>query len=117
MIIIDNIYHCASLLNISIEMLQRDFNYKCSGGEKKMNELLQLMLVKPKICLIDEIDSGLDIQKIEIAVNTMRRLCKDDNVSFIVVSHNTSFLQQLEPICIYTIDSGILISDDKRIVL
>jgi len=81
--------------------LEEDFRTRfvhagLSGGQKKLVELLQIMLVVPKLALLDEIDSGLDARKQVLAAKAIQGLCAK-GVSVIVVTHSASFEQLLKP--------------------
>lgn len=82
-------------VNLDQSFLYRNINEGFSGGEKKRNELLQLLLLNPKVVILDEIDSGLDINSMNIAANIIRKLVKN-NTSIILISHYTNFIKQFK---------------------
>ncbi|MFT4309061.1 MAG: Fe-S cluster assembly ATPase SufC [Candidatus Woesearchaeota archaeon] len=97
------------LLEIPESFSNRYLNVGFSGGEKKRLEMLQMMLLKPKICILDETDSGLDIDALKIvslAVNNMR----SDDRSFLIITHYSRILGLIEP-------DSVAIMIDGRIVL
>lgn len=79
-------------VNLQPEFLYRSINEGFSGGEKKRNELLQLLLLKPKLIILDEIDSGLDIDSMELTSKLVSTLL-DTNSSLILISHYTNFIR------------------------
>ena len=95
-------------VNLSSHFLYRNVNEGFSGGEKKRNELLQLLLIKPKLIILDEIDSGLDIDSMEIALNLIQTLL-EQNSSIILISHYTNFIKKVfnlnKPFKIYQIQN------------
>ncbi len=84
----------AKKLNIPGFSPSRDLNLGFSGGEKKKSELLQLLILKPKLAILDEIDSGLDLNSLKIVADIVNGLKKDTTV--IVISHNPSFYDLLD---------------------
>lgn len=91
-------------LNIKEEFLYRDLNVGFSGGEKKLNELLQILLLEPKLVILDEIDSGLDIDAIKrfsVIINKAKR-----KNSFLIITHNPQILQYINPNFIHIMTNG-----------
>lgn len=83
-------------VNIPMEMANRFLNEGFSGGEKKRNEILQLLLLKPDFAMLDEIDSGLDVDAINVVANAIKELEQTD-MSFLVVSHYARLYQLIHP--------------------
>ncbi len=83
-------------MNISMDMANRFLNEGFSGGEKKRNEILQMLLLKPDLAMLDEIDSGLDVDAINVVANAIREL-EDTDMSFLVVSHYARLYQLIKP--------------------
>lgn len=83
-------------MNISMDMAQRYLNEGFSGGEKKRNEILQMLLLKPKLAMLDEIDSGLDVDAL---VTVSKAICEsqNENTSFLVVSHYARLYSLINP--------------------
>lgn len=83
-------------MNISMDMAQRYLNEGFSGGEKKRNEILQMLLLKPKLAMLDEIDSGLDVDAL---VTVSKAICESQNedTSFLVVSHYARLYSLINP--------------------
>ncbi|MEX1056367.1 MAG: Fe-S cluster assembly ATPase SufC [Natronospirillum sp.] len=95
--------------------LKRGVNEGFSGGEKKRNEILQMMLLQPRLCILDETDSGLDIdalQSVSEGVNAMRT----QDRSFIVVTHYQRLLDYIEPDYVHVLADGQIVkSGDKEL--
>ena len=91
----------AEELNINTEMLKRDLNVNYSGGEKKKQEILQMSMLSPKMAILDETDSGLDIDALRIVSEGVNKLRSKEN-SFLVITHyqrllNLSLIHISEP--------------------
>ena len=97
----------ASSLGLPDAMLGRAVNDGFSGGERKRNELLQLALLKPKLALLDEIDSGLDIDGVRAVVELVQSL-RAQGTAFIIVSHYLQMIELLEPDAVLRLDQGCI---------
>ncbi len=108
---------CAADLNISMDMLKRPLNVGFSGGEKKRNEVLQMALLRPRLCVLDETDSGLDIDALQVVasgVNTMRG--KDR--AFVVITHYQRLLNHIVPDFVHVLSNGRIVkSGGKELAL
>jgi Fe-S cluster assembly ATP-binding protein len=104
-------------LEMDESFLQREVNVGFSGGEKKRNEILQMMLLEPKLTILDETDSGLDIDALQIiskGVNSLR----NSERSFIVVTHYQRLLNYIEPDFVHILYKGKIVqSGDKKLAL
>ncbi len=90
------------------EFLDRDVNVDLSGGEKKRSELFQLSLMKPSLALLDEIDSGLDIDAIK-SVATLINENRDENTSYILVTHYSRILKYLDVDKVHIVVNGRIV--------
>ncbi len=97
----------AAQIGIPSEMLTRPVNVGFSGGEKKRFDLLQLALLEPSVVLLDEMDSGLDVDSMKKVLATLRALRHPDRV-FLVVSHYRHFVENLEPDRVCVLVAGTL---------
>lgn len=108
-----------SLLDFSENMLQRAVNEGFSGGEKKRNEILQMAILEPALAILDETDSGLDIDALQIVsqgVNAIRKA--DPERSVLVITHYQRLLNYIEPDVVHVmIDGKIVLSGDKSLAL
>ncbi len=82
---------------IASKLLTRDVNLDYSGGEKKLSELLQILLLKPKFVVLDEIDSGLDVKNLEKLVKVIKEGLINKNVAVLVITHSGKILSLLKP--------------------
>ncbi len=94
-------------LGLPETMLGRPVNEGFSGGERKRNELLQLAMLKPRLALLDEIDSGLDVDGVRAVVALIERL-RAQGTSFIVVSHYLQMIELLKPDTVLRLDQGCI---------
>ena len=99
-----------SELEMNKNLIHRDLNYGFSGGEKKKNEVLQIKLLNPKLIILDEIDSGLDVDSLKIVSENIKKY-KDDNkdVSIIIITHHPKILEYLNPNYVHIINNGNII--------
>ncbi|HCA23257.1 MAG TPA: Fe-S cluster assembly ATPase SufC [Pseudomonas sp.] len=104
-------------VNLDASFLKRGVNEGFSGGEKKRNEIMQMMLLEPELCILDETDSGLDIDALQVVadgVNAMR----DGKRSFLVVTHYQRLLDYIVPDYVHVLAGGRIVkSGDKSLAL
>ncbi len=98
----------AQLLNIPESFLAREVNVGFSGGEKKRNEILQIALLTPKVALLDETDSGLDIDALKTVADGINKIRSKDN-AFILITHYHRLLQYVEPDYIHILFKGKIV--------
>lgn len=95
-------------LNMKSEYASREFNVGFSGGEKKKNEILQLLTLNPKLAILDEIDSGLDVDAIKIVSNGIK-MFKNENNSVLIITHSTKILKELDVDYVHILKNGKII--------
>jgi Fe-S cluster assembly ATP-binding protein len=95
----------AARLGISQEMLRRALNVGFSGGEKKRNEILQMALLEPRLCVLDETDSGLDIDALKVVSDGVNALRSPDR-SMIVITHYQRLLNYIVPDVVHVLSRG-----------
>lgn len=96
-------------LSIPQNFLHRDINDGMSGGERKKNELLHIWMLKPSFLILDEIDSGLDVDALKIVANSLKEYHQTTNCSILLITHNPKLLDILKPDYIH-------ILKDKKII-
>ena len=102
-------------LSIPTKNTTRDLNVGFSGGEKKKNEILQMLVLNPKLAILDETDSGLDVDAINIVSNGIN-LFKNDNNSVIIITHSTKLLKNLNVDYVHVlVDGKIVLSGDASL--
>ena len=105
------------LVDMDVEMLSRSVNMGFSGGEKKRNEILQMAVLEPTLALLDETDSGLDIDALRIVANGVNALRRQDNAT-IVVTHYQRLLNYIIPDFVHVLAHGRIVkSGDKNLAL
>ncbi len=95
-------------LGISDEMMKRAVNVGFSGGEKKRNEVLQMAMLEPKFAVLDETDSGLDIDALRIVADGVNALRKKDR-SFLVITHYQRLLEYIKPDRVHVLADGKIV--------
>jgi len=98
----------AEELSISPDMLKRDLNVNYSGGEKKKQEILQMSLLDPVMSILDETDSGLDIDALRVVSEGVNKLRNKDN-SFLVITHYQRLLNYIKPDFVHIISDGKIV--------
>ncbi|MDB5527267.1 MAG: sufC [Devosia sp.] len=104
-------------LNIDNDMLKRPLNVGFSGGEKKRAEVLQMALLQPKMCILDETDSGLDIDALQVVAKGVNGL-RAANRSMLVITHYQRLLNHIVPDVVHVFSDGKIVeSGDKDLAL
>ncbi|PCH97141.1 MAG: Fe-S cluster assembly ATPase SufC [Rhodobacteraceae bacterium] len=98
----------AKELQIDAEMLKRPVNVGFSGGEKKRNEILQMAMLEPKMCVLDETDSGLDVDAMKLVADGVNAL-RDGKRSFLVITHYQRLLDHIKPDVVHILADGKII--------
>src|SRR5436309_4066605 len=107
----------AARLNIPQDMLRRGVNVGFSGGEKKRNEILQMALFEPAVCILDEMDSGLDIDALRIAADGVNALRSPDR-AMVVITHYQRLLNYIVPDFVHVMSKGRVVkSGGKELAL
>lgn len=86
--------------------IDRDLNVGFSGGERKRSELAQIFAMKPKLMILDEVDSGVDIDSLKILGNSIKEYIESNNCSLIMITHHRYILQYVKPEKIYIMSNG-----------
>ena len=93
----------------------RDFNEGASGGERKKNELLQLLQSNPQIVILDEVDTGLDVDALKLVTKIVNEY--KNKYGWIVISHNTKVLKDLNPTYVHIVNNGTIVETGSVAVL
>ena len=106
-----------SRLKMKEDLAHRFVNDGFSGGEKKRNEILQMMMLHPKIAMLDEIDSGLDVDAIKLVSDAILNLKEESNLGLLIVSHYERFFTMIKPSHSHVIvDGRIVVEGDDELV-
>jgi Fe-S cluster assembly ATP-binding protein len=104
-------------VQLPLDFLKRGVNEGFSGGEKKRNEIMQMILLKPSLCILDESDSGLDIDALQVVANGVNSQ-RDPNRSFIIITHYQRLLDFIKPDFVHILADGKIVkSGDASLAL
>ena len=98
----------AKSLKIDAEMLKRPVNVGFSGGEKKRNEILQMAMLEPKMCILDETDSGLDVDAMKLVAKGVNSL-RNEGRGFLVITHYQRLLDHIKPDVVHIMAEGRIV--------
>jgi Fe-S cluster assembly ATP-binding protein len=98
----------ARTLKIDAEMLKRPVNVGFSGGEKKRNEILQMAMLEPRMCILDETDSGLDVDAMKLVADGVNAL-RSEGRSFLVITHYQRLLDHIRPDVVHIMAAGRIV--------
>lgn len=113
----DLIQEKLEIVKMNPSFLERSLNEGFSGGEKKRNEILQMALLEPKLAILDETDSGLDIDALKIVSNGVNQLTSPENAT-IMITHYQRLLNYIEPDFVHVMEAGrILTTGGKELAL
>ena len=104
----DNVKNYAKELNMNANLIDRKLNVGFSGGEKKKNEILQMLVLNPKLAILDETDSGLDVDAIK-AVSKGIEMYKSNENSILIITHNMSILESLDVDFVHVLVDGKIV--------
>jgi Fe-S cluster assembly ATP-binding protein len=110
---IARVKEAAGSLNMNMDMLKRPLNVGFSGGEKKRAEILQMKLLQPKLCVLDETDSGLDIDALKIVADGVNSLRSPDR-AFLVITHYQRLLEHIVPDTVHVLYKGQVIKSGNK---
>ena len=104
-------------LKTNIFFAEREINYKFSGGEKKKNEIIQALVLKPKLLILDEIDSGLDVDAADLISGTLKELQENEKTALLIITHNMRILKKLKVDKVYILKFGEIVKTGNRELL
>jgi Fe-S cluster assembly ATP-binding protein len=105
---VKRVREAAKRLDIDQDMLRRGVNVGFSGGEKKRNEVLQMALLEPRLCVLDETDSGLDIDALKVVAEGVNRLRSPER-AFVVITHYQRLLDHIVPDIVHVLSRGRIV--------
>lgn len=107
-----------NMLQMDIGFAERPLNVGFSGGEKKRAEMLQLAILRPTLAILDEIDSGLDVDALKSVCHTINTMRKEEpSMSFIVVTHYRRILDYLHPDFVHVLQNGIIVKSGRSEII
>lgn len=101
-------------MQLSEDLAHRFLNEGFSGGEKKRNEIIQMEMLKTSLAMLDEIDSGLDVDAIKLVADAINRIREENNMSLIIVSHYERFLEYVKPEYTHILVDGRIVASGGR---
>jgi Fe-S cluster assembly ATP-binding protein len=101
------------IVKMNPSFLSRSVNEGFSGGEKKRNEILQMALLEPRLAILDETDSGLDIDALKIVANGVNQLSNPEN-SIILITHYQRLLNYIEPDYVHVMEGGRIVTTGSK---
>jgi Fe-S cluster assembly ATP-binding protein len=115
--LLKRVREAAGALHMNMDMLKRPLNVGFSGGEKKRAEILQMKLLEPKLCVLDETDSGLDIDALKVVADGVNALRSPDR-AIVVITHYQRLLNYIVPDAVHVLYKGQVVkSGDKSLAL
>lgn len=102
------------LLNVDSAFVNRYLNEGFSGGEKKKNEILQMAVLEPKIAILDETDSGLDVDAMKIVAKGVNTVCSSYGTGVLIITHYQRILDYIKPDRVYIMQSGKIIKEGGK---
>lgn len=102
-----------NVLNMDKNMMHRSINKGFSGGERKKNEILQMYMLKPNMVILDEIDSGLDVDSLRIVGDNINHYYEQKKPAFLVITHYQRFLDYLKPDFVHIMIDGAIVKSGK----
>jgi Fe-S cluster assembly ATP-binding protein len=103
----------AALMGLDQKFLSRGVNEGFSGGEKKRNEIFQMAVLEPKFAILDETDSGLDIDALKVVANGINQQ-RDGNRSFLLITHYQRLLDYVEPDYVHVLANGQIVKSGTK---
>ena len=104
----DTVKKYSEELNMNPKLIERNLNVGFSGGEKKKNEILQMLVLNPKLVILDETDSGLDVDAIKIVSKGIEMFKNDDN-AVLIITHNTRIINHLKVDYVHVLVNGQIV--------
>lgn len=108
-----NIIAALKTVALSEDFMKRSVNEGFSGGERKRVEIAQLLVLKPKIAVLDEIDSGLDVDSLKIVANAVDKLVKETGTTILIITHYQRILHFLRPNFVHVLVNGVIKKSGK----
>ena len=97
------------LLDMNSDMIHRGINQGFSGGERKKNEILQMLMLKPTLIMLDEIDSGLDVDSLKVVGNSVMKYFKKYKPGMLLITHYKRLLEYIKPTHVHIVSEGKII--------
>jgi Fe-S cluster assembly ATP-binding protein len=103
-------------LDLPSSFIHRDINVGMSGGERKKNELLHLWMLEPSFIMLDEIDSGLDVDALKIVAKSINKYYQEYHPSILIITHHDQILKYLKPDYVHIMENGTIVKTGNAIL-
>lgn len=113
----DELRRLAVALDVKPELIERGLHEGFSGGEKKRLEVLQLLVLEPKLAILDEIDSGLDVDALKLVANSLQELRIEQGTTIILITHHQRIVQSFKPDAVVVIVAGKVVAQGDMALL
>ena len=100
-----------ALLSMDVSYAERDLNVGFSGGEKKKAEILQMLMLEPKLAILDETDSGLDVDAVRTVSEGVRLFREKTHGSLLIITHSTRILEALRVDRTHVMENGVIVRE------
>jgi Fe-S cluster assembly ATP-binding protein len=110
----EEIKQTAERLHIKEDIIGRSLNYGFSGGEKKKLEILQMRLLKPKMVILDEPDSGLDVDAVKVVASSVNEFIKNSKVGILLITHYSRILSYMKPDYVHVMIDGMIVKNGGK---
>ncbi len=104
----------AKSLHMKEEVIGRSLNYGFSGGEKKKTEIMQMRLLKPKIAILDEPDSGLDVDAVKVVAENVNEFRKETKAGILLITHYSRILNYMKPDFVHVMVDGKIVEEGGK---
>ncbi len=104
----EDVKRAINLVGLNDDFMKRYVNEGFSGGEKKRAEIAQLLVLKPKFAILDEIDSGLDVDSLKLIAKTISRVVKEQNIGILLITHYQRILHFVKPTKVHILMDGVI---------
>lgn len=101
-------------LELDKDFIHKEINVGASGGQKKKIELLHMAILKPKFVILDELDSGLDVDALKVVTNFINNYYKDNKCSILIITHHENILNYIKPTYVHIMDEGKIIKTGDK---
>lgn len=106
--------HICDSLELDRSFIHREINVGCSGGERKKIELMHLWMLAPSFIILDEIDSGLDVDAIKIVANSLKEYYKKYKPSILIITHSSTLINTFDDYIVHVLDNGNIIKTGNK---
>ena len=102
------------LLELDKSFIHREINVGCSGGERKKIELLHMWILKPSFIILDEIDSGLDVDAIKLVASRIKKYYEEYNPAILIITHSSTLINTFDNFIVHILDNGKIVKEGDK---